>query len=149
MLLVYLCFFSSRRRHTRCALVTGVQTCALPISDLTVKVTGYQWKWGYDYLDGPAAGVKFLSNLATPQAQIDGKEPKDNFYLLEVDKHLVGPVNKKVRIVLTADDVIHARSVPDFGVKQDAIPGFLRDTWFRADDRTRGVRGKSVSVRLV
>lgn len=101
--------------------------------DMSIKVTGYQWKWGYDYLDGPAAGVHFLSNLKTPMSQIDGKAPKDNFYLLEVDKPLVVPVNKKVRIVLTADDVIHSWSVPDFGVKQDAIPGFLRDTWFRAN----------------
>jgi cytochrome c oxidase subunit 2 len=101
--------------------------------DLTVKVTGYQWKWGYDYLDGPAKGVHFLSNLATPLAQIEGHAPKDKFYLLEVDKPLVVPVNKKIRVVLTADDVIHSWSVPDFGVKQDAIPGFLRDTWFRAE----------------
>src|SRR3546814_12353056 len=89
--------------------------------DLTVKVTGYQWKWGYDYLDGPAAGVKFLSKLATPQAQIDGKEPKDNFYLLEVDKRLVVAVNQNVRIVHTADDVIHTWAVPNSGGKQDAI----------------------------
>lgn len=101
--------------------------------DLTVKVTGYQWKWGYDYLDGPAAGVQFLSNLKTPAEQIQGKAPKDEFYLMEVDKPLVVPVNKKVRVILTAADVIHSWGVPDFGVKQDAIPGFLRDTWFRAN----------------
>ncbi len=102
-------------------------------SDLTVKVTGYQWKWGYEYMDGPAAGVQFLSSLSTPRAQIDGQAPKDEFYLMEVDKPLVVPVNKKVRVVVTAADVIHSWAVPDFGVKQDAIPGFLRDTWFRAD----------------
>ncbi|TAL91082.1 MAG: cytochrome c oxidase subunit II [Candidimonas sp.] len=102
-------------------------------SDLTVKVTGYQWRWGYEYLDGPAAGVQFLSSLSTPRAQIDGQAPKDEFYLMEVDKPLVVPVNKKVRVVVTAADVIHSWAVPDFGVKQDAIPGFLRDTWFRAD----------------
>ena len=102
-------------------------------ADLTVKVTGYQWKWGYEYLDGEAAGVKFLSNLSTPRAQIEGREPKGQFYLMEVDNHLVVPVDKKVRIVLTAADVIHSWMVPDFGVKQDAIPGFLRDTWFRAE----------------
>jgi cytochrome c oxidase subunit 2 len=101
--------------------------------DLTVKVTGYQWKWGYDYLDGPASGVQFLSNLKTPVEQIEGKAPKDEFYLMEVDKPLVVPVNKKVRVILTAADVIHSWGVPDFGVKQDAIPGFLRDTWFRAN----------------
>jgi len=101
--------------------------------DLTVKVTGYQWKWGYDYLDGPASGVQFLSNLKTPVEQIEGKAPKDEFYLMEVDKPMVVPVNKKVRVILTAADVIHSWGVPDFGVKQDAIPGFLRDTWFRAN----------------
>ncbi|MGB6241492.1 MAG: cytochrome c oxidase subunit II [Castellaniella sp.] len=102
-------------------------------ADLTVKATGYQWKWGYEYLDGPATGVSFLSNLSTPQEQIDGKAPKSNTYLLEVDRPLVVPVGKKVRVVLTASDVIHAWMVPEFGVKQDAVPGYLRDTWFRAD----------------
>lgn len=101
--------------------------------DLTVKVTGYQWKWGYDYLDGPASGVQFLSNLKTPLEQIQGKAPKDEFYLMEVDKPLVVPVDKKVRVIITAADVIHSWGVPDFGVKQDAIPGFLRDAWFRAN----------------
>ncbi|MGA0582461.1 MAG: cytochrome c oxidase subunit II [Castellaniella sp.] len=102
-------------------------------ADLTVKVTGYQWKWGYEYLDGPAAGVRFLSNLSTPQDQIDGKAPIGNTYLMEVDQPMVVPVGQKVRVVLTAADVIHAWMVPELGVKQDAIPGFLRDTWFRAD----------------
>ncbi|QXX80855.1 cytochrome c oxidase subunit II [Alcaligenes faecalis] len=102
-------------------------------ADLTVKVTGYQWKWGYEYLDGPASGVKYLSNLSTPRAQIEGREPIGPNYLMEVDKPLVVPVNKKVRVMLTAEDVIHSWMVPEFGVKQDAIPGFLRDTWFRAD----------------
>jgi cytochrome c oxidase subunit 2 len=101
--------------------------------DLTVKVTGYQWKWGYEYVDGPAMGVKFLSTLATPRAQIENREPKGEFYLMEVDNPLVVPVDQKVRIVLTAGDVIHSWMVPDFGIKQDAIPGFLRDTWFRAE----------------
>lgn len=110
-------------------------------ADLTVKVTGYQWKWGYDYLDGPAAGVHFLSNLTTPMAQINNQEPKGNTYLMEVDHPLVVPVNKKVRIVLTAEDVIHSWAVPDFGVKQDAIPGYLRDTWFRAE-KTGTYRGQ-------
>lgn len=102
-------------------------------ADLTVKVTGYQWKWGYEYIDGPAAGVKILSNLATPRNQIESKAPRGNLYLMEVDKPLVVPVNKKIRIVLTAADVVHSWMIPDFGVKQDAIPGFLRDTWFRAE----------------
>lgn len=110
-------------------------------ADLTVKVTGYQWKWGYEYLDGPAAGVHFLSNLSTPAAQINNQAPKSNTYLMEVDHPLVVPVNKKVRIVLTAEDVIHSWAVPDFGVKQDAIPGYLRDTWFRAE-KTGTYRGQ-------
>jgi len=103
-------------------------------ADLTVKVTGYQWKWGYEYIDGPAKGVKFLSNLATPRDQIEGLSPRGNFYLMEVDKPLVVPVDKKVRVVLTSNDVIHAWMVPHFGVKQDAMPGVLRDTWFRAEE---------------
>ncbi|MFP3355245.1 cytochrome c oxidase subunit II, partial [Pseudoalteromonas sp. SIMBA_153] len=73
-------------------------------ADLTIKVTGYQWKWGYEYLDGPAAGVKFLATLSTPRAQIEGREPKGQFYLMETDNHMVVPVDKKVRVVLTAAD---------------------------------------------
>jgi cytochrome c oxidase subunit 2 len=114
-------------------------------ADLTVKVTGYHWNWGYEYIDGPAQGVKFLSNLATPRAQIEGREPKGNLYLMEVDKPLVVPVDKKVRIVLTANDVIHSWMVPEFGVKQDAIPGFLRDTWFRAE-KTGTYRGQCAEL---
>lgn len=102
-------------------------------ADLTIKVTGYQWNWNYEYLDGPATGVSFFSNLSTPRAQIENREPKSNTYLMEVDNPMVVPVNKKVRVVITAADVIHAWMVPDFGVKQDAIPGFLRDAWFRAE----------------
>ncbi len=101
--------------------------------DLTIKATGYQWKWGYDYLRGEGEGISFLSNLATPQDQISGNAPKGEHYLLEVDHQLVVPVNKKVRMLLTANDVIHSWWVPAFGVKQDAIPGFVRDSWFRAD----------------
>ena len=101
--------------------------------DLTIKVTGYQWKWGYEYLTGDAAGVKYMSVLATPRDQIENKAPKGEHYLLEVDRPLVVPVGKKVRILTTATDVIHNWSVPAFAVKTDAVPGFLRDTWFRAD----------------
>ncbi len=97
---------------------------------LTVKVTGYQWKWGYDYLQD---GFGFYSNLSTPLAQIEGREPKGPNYLLEVDRPMVVPVDTKVRIIITASDVIHAWWVPAFGVKQDAIPGFVRDTWFKAE----------------
>jgi cytochrome c oxidase subunit 2 len=102
-------------------------------ADLTIKATGYQWKWGYEYLKGDGAGISFLSDLATPQDQIQGKAPKTDTYLMEVDNPLVVPVNQKIRMVVTANDVIHAWMVPAFGVKQDAIPGFVRDTWFRAE----------------
>ena len=101
--------------------------------DVTIKATGYQWKWGYDYLKGEGEGVAFLANLSTPHGQIYGTETKGDNYLLETDKHLVVPVGKKIRILTTAADVIHAWYVPALGVKQDAIPGFVRDTWFRAD----------------
>jgi cytochrome c oxidase subunit 2 len=113
--------------------------------DLTIKATGYQWKWGYDYLQGEGAGISFLSTLATPQEQIDGKAPKDAHYLLEVDHPLVVPVNKKVRIVTTAADVIHSWWLPAFGVKQDAIPGIVRDTWFKAD-KTGTFRGQCAEL---
>jgi len=101
--------------------------------DITIKATGYQWKWGYDYLKGEGEGIAFLSNMATPQDQIHNQKPKGENYLLEVDNPLVVPVGKKIRILTTANDVIHSFWVPAFGVKQDAIPGFVRDTWFRAD----------------
>ena len=100
-------------------------------ADLTIKATGYQWKWHYDYLQ---EGVSFYSNLATPRAQIDNQQPKGEHYLLEVDRELVVPVRKKVRILTTAADVLHAWYVPALAVKQDAIPGFVRDTWFRAEE---------------
>jgi cytochrome c oxidase subunit II len=101
--------------------------------DLTIKVTGYQWKWGYDYLKGEGEGISFVSTLATPREQIEGKAPKGENYLLEVDNEVVVPVGKKVRVLTTAADVVHAWWVPAFGAKQDAIPGFIRDLWFRAD----------------
>ncbi|HEV8109867.1 MAG TPA: cytochrome c oxidase subunit II [Burkholderiales bacterium] len=101
--------------------------------DLTIKVTGYQWKWGYDYVKGEGEGISFLSTLATPRAQIEGHEPKGEHYLLEVDNNLVVPVGKKIRVITTAADVVHSWWVPSFGAKQDAIPGFLRDLWFRPE----------------
>ena len=101
--------------------------------DITIKATGHQWKWGYDYIKGEGEGISFLSALSTPQDQIRNGAPKGENYLLEVDNAVVVPVGKKVRILTTANDVIHAWSVPAFGVKQDAIPGFVRDTWFKAD----------------
>ena len=102
-------------------------------ADITIKATGMQWKWGYDYLKGEGEGVAFLSALSTPRDQIHGVAAKGDNYLLEVDHPLVVPVNKKIRIVTTANDVIHAWGVPALGVKQDAIPGFVRDTWFKAE----------------
>ena len=98
--------------------------------DLTIKATGYQWKWGYDYLQ---EGISFYSSLATPRDQLEGNAPKGVNYLLEVDNPVVVPVGKKVRIILTANDVIHSWWVPALGVKQDAIPGFVRDSWFKVD----------------
>ena len=102
-------------------------------ADLTIKATGYQWKWGYEYLKGEGAGISFLSTLSTPREQIENKAPKSETYLMEVDNALVVPVGQKIRMVVTANDVIHAWMMPAFGVKQDAIPGFVRDTWFRAE----------------
>ena len=104
-------------------------------ADLTIKATGYQWKWGYDYLKGEGEGIGFLATLDTEQREASNSgnpQPVDN-YLLKVDNPLVVPVDKKVRIITTANDVIHAWMVPAFGVKQDAIPGFVRDTWFKAE----------------
>jgi cytochrome c oxidase subunit 2 len=105
-------------------------------ADVTIKATGYQWKWGYDYLGGEGQGVSFLSTLDSTHREMSnnfGAADAPNDYLLKVDNPLVVPVNKKVRIITTANDVIHAWGVPAFGVKQDAIPGFVRDTWFRSE----------------
>ncbi len=103
-------------------------------ADLTIKTTGMQWKWGYDYLKGEGEGIGFVSTLDPAQrAMSDSGQPSGDDYLLKVDNPLVVPVNKKIRIITTANDVIHAFAVPSLGVKQDAIPGFVRDTWFRAE----------------
>ena len=103
-------------------------------ADLTIKATGYQWKWGYDYIKGEGEGIGFLSTLDSSQRALsDAGMPQGDDYLLRVDNPLVVPVGKKIRIITTAYDVIHAWMVPAFGVKQDAIPGFVRDTWFRAE----------------
>jgi len=104
-------------------------------ADLTIKATGIQWKWGYDYLTGEGEGIGFVSTLDVSQREESDSghpTPVDN-YLLKVDNPLVVPVDKKIRIITTASDVIHAFMVPSFGIKQDAIPGFVRDTWFRAE----------------
>ena len=104
-------------------------------ADLTIKATGYQWKWGYDYLRGEGEGINFLSTIDVTHREMSdsGKPAPTDNYLLKVDNPLVVPVDKKIRIVLTANDVIHAFMVPAFGIKQDAMPGFVRDTWFRAE----------------
>jgi cytochrome c oxidase subunit 2 len=107
-------------------------------ADLTIKATGIQWKWGYDYIKGEGEGIGFVSTLDNTHREMSNNggpkagEAPDN-YLLKVDNPLVVPVNKKIRIITTASDVIHAFAVPAFGIKQDAIPGFVRDTWFRAE----------------
>ena len=103
-------------------------------ADVTIKATGYQWKWGYDYIKGEGEGIGFLSTLdATQREMSNSGKPEGDSYLHKVDFPLVVPVNKKVRIITTANDVIHSWGVPSFGVKQDAIPGFVRDTWFKAE----------------
>ncbi len=103
-------------------------------ADMVLKVTGMQWRWQYEYMDGDAKGIKFVSNLATPQDQIDNKAPKGEHYMLEVDEPVVVPVGKKVRVLLTSTDVIHTWWVPQFGVARDAIPGFLRETWLKIEE---------------
>lgn len=99
--------------------------------DLTIIVTGSQWKWHYRYMDD---GLEYYSRLATQQEQIHGKFEKGENYLLEVDRPLVIPINKKVRFLITSDDVIHSWWVPDFAVKQDANPGFINDAWAIANE---------------
>jgi len=115
-------------------------------ADITIKTTGYQWKWGYDYLKGEGEGIGFLSTLDVAHRQMsDAGKPAGDNYLLKVDNPLVVPVNKKIRIITTANDVIHSWMVPAFAVKQDAIPGFVRDTWFRAE-KTGDFYGQCVEL---
>ena len=107
-------------------------------ADLTIKTTGMQWKWGYDYIKGEGEGIGFVSTLDNAHRVMSNNGgPKAgqavDDYLFKVDNPMVVPVNKKIRIITTANDVIHAFAVPAFGIKQDAIPGFVRDTWFRAE----------------
>ena len=97
-------------------------------ADVTVKVTGHQWYWEYEYLD---QSIAYTSNLSTPPEQIDGQIAKGQWYLLEVDRPLVLPVGKKVRFLTTSGDVIHSWWVPELGVKRDAIPGFINEAWAR------------------
>ena len=103
-------------------------------ADLTIKVTGIQWKWGYDYLKGEGEGIGFVSTLDPVQREMSNAgKPEGDDYLLRVDNPLIVPVDKKVRLITTANDVIHAFYVPSLGVQETAIPGFVRDAWFRAD----------------
>ena len=95
-------------------------------SEVTVKIVGYQWRWQYEYLD---QGISYFSTLSTPYAQIQNKEKKNEWYLLEVDKPLVLPVNKKIRFLVTSNDVVHSWWVPELGIKRDAIPGFMYEAW--------------------
>jgi cytochrome c oxidase subunit 2 len=99
-------------------------------SDMSIKVTGYQWKWHYDYL---GEDISFFSNLSTPIEEIQNKATKGEHYLLETDNHVVVPVNKKIRMLFTSADVIHAWWIPAFGVKKDAIPGYINESWFKTD----------------
>jgi cytochrome c oxidase subunit II len=99
-------------------------------ADINIKVTGYQWKWRYEYLD---EGLNYFSNLSTPMEQLQGKAPKNEWYLLEVDKPLVVPIHKKIRFLVTSNDVIHSWWVPAIGIKRDAIPGFIHESWARID----------------
>lgn len=110
--------------------------------DMTIKITGYQWKWGYDYLNDD---ISFYSMLSTPREQIYGAAEKGEHYLLEVDEPMVVPVGKRVRLLITANDVLHSWWVPALGAKQDAIPGFIRDSWFKAD-RIGTYRGQCVEL---
>ena len=100
-------------------------------SDMSIKVTGYRWKWHYDYV---GEGVAYFSNLSTPKDQIANKEAKGENYLLEVDNVMVIPTGQKVRFLFTSSDVIHAWWVPAFGVKKDAIPGYINESWTRVDE---------------
>lgn len=104
-------------------------------ADMVIKITGSQWRWQYEYMDGDAQGIKFVSNLATPKEQTDKgfSGTKNEHYLLEVDNHLVLPVGKKVRVLMTATDVLHNWWVPQFGSSRVAVPGFIRETWVQVE----------------
>lgn len=98
------------------------------LSDLSIKVTGYQWKWRYEYLD---QDIHFFSNISTPLEEIQGKKPKNPHYLQEVDHPLVVPIHKKIRFLVTSNDVLHSWSVPYLAIKREAVPGFINETWTR------------------
>ncbi len=102
-------------------------------ADMDILITGYQWKWSYEYIMEDGENVKFFSNLTTPQDEIYNRAEKNENYLLEVDNPMVIPTGKKVRLLVTANDVIHSWWVPDLAVKKDAIPGFVNETWTKVD----------------
>ncbi len=113
-------------------------------ADVTIKVVGSQWRWEYQYLD---QGIRFFSNLSTPYAQIHNLAPKGKWYLLEVDKPLVVPVHKKLRFLVTSNDVVHSWWVPELGVKRDAIPGFMHEAWAKIEKTRRLSRSMCRVVR--
>lgn len=112
------------------ATITLIKMDDTSDSDMSVLITGSQWRWHYSYLD---YDVEYLSNLATPREQIFGRLPQTENYLLEVDRPLVIPTGKKVRFLITSDDVIHSWWVPEFAVKKDANPGYINEAWTRVD----------------
>ena len=103
-------------------------------AELDILITGYQWKWKYEYLVESGEPVAFFSNLATSQEEIYNTDKKGDNYLLEVDEPLVIPTNTKVRFLVTANDVIHSWWVPEIAVKRDAIPGFINEAWTRVPE---------------
>jgi cytochrome c oxidase subunit 2 len=114
-------------------------------AELDILVTGYQWKWKYEYITEDGENVSFFSNLRTPQSEINNTQPKGEHYLLEVDEPLVIPANTKVRFLITANDVIHSWWVPELAVKRDAIPGFINEAWTKVP--TEGVyRGQCAEL---
>lgn len=118
-------------------------------SEHTIKITAYQWKWGYEYLD---SDIQFYSSLSTPREQIDQFDEETRVeqgenYLLEVDNHLIVPSGRKIRALITANDVIHAWWIPAFGVKKDAIPGYINELWFNVDEGKEGIyRGQCAEL---
>ncbi len=111
-------------------------------SEVTVKITGYQWRWQYEYID---QGVSYFSTLSTPYDQIHNNEKKGEWYLLEVDKPLVLPVNKKIRFLVTSNDVIHSWWVPELGIKRDAMPGYIYEAWAKIE-KTGVYRGQCAEL---
>jgi cytochrome c oxidase subunit II len=112
------------------ATVTMIELYDTGGADMEIEVRGFQWRWQYKYLDADRnEALEFFSSIATTRDEIEGRTTKGEHYLLDVDNPLVIPVNRKIRFLLTANDVIHAWWVPDFGLKRDAIPGVLNDAW--------------------